>query len=128
MIILFKAAITKRKREEALGAFIETLASRLPIASLYSEVYPTSAMKAAVASVYTEVMRFLDAALVYYRSGRLGKLVDAVIQPVEVKLNPYADAIEAAVRNIESLKDAALAAQINDIKDNLQDTGRGNST
>lgn len=53
-------------------AYLESLSAKLPVVDFYRTAFPTNAMKAAVAKVFSETMRLLDEALIYFRSGRLG--------------------------------------------------------
>lgn len=72
-LLLFKAVVTQKDREEALTRLIESISQRLPVASFYETVFPTNAMKACVARIYARVMKILDEALVYFRGWRLSK-------------------------------------------------------
>lgn len=72
LIILFKSVVTKKDREEFLSTYLESLAGRLPLIEFYQTTFPTDAMKLAVAGIFVEMMRLLDEALIYCRSGRLG--------------------------------------------------------
>jgi hypothetical protein len=65
--------VTKKDREESLGAYIENIGVRLPLMDFYKTVFPTDALKASVAQIYMHIMRLLDEAIVYYRSWRFSK-------------------------------------------------------
>ncbi|ETS86640.1 hypothetical protein PFICI_00468 [Pestalotiopsis fici W106-1] len=119
LIILFRAVVTKKDREESLLMYLEALGSKLPLVEFYRNAFPTNAMKLAVANLYAEVTKLLDEALLYYRSGRLGKLVDAVLQPTEPKFQKSMDQIDAEVKKMQDLKDVAHEAQTIDIKDTV---------
>jgi hypothetical protein len=71
--ILFDAVVTKKEREESLLESIEFVGGLLPVVEFYKTIFPTNAMKDTVATLYVEIMNFLDEALIYYRSGRLGE-------------------------------------------------------
>lgn len=53
-------------------AYLDMMASKLPVAEFYRSAFPTTAIKIAVANIFSEMMKLLDEALVYYRSPRLG--------------------------------------------------------
>jgi hypothetical protein len=57
-----------------LSTYLQSLAKELPIIDFYKTTFPTNAMKIAVAGIFTEMMKLLDEALVYYRSGRLSEM------------------------------------------------------
>jgi hypothetical protein len=56
-----------------LEEFLETLTENLPLLASYSDIFPTDAMKAAVADIYIEVIEFLGYAVNYYYTSRFGK-------------------------------------------------------
>ncbi|KAK8035518.1 hypothetical protein PG993_010513 [Apiospora rasikravindrae] len=144
LALLFKAVVTKKDREEALMAYLETLAAKLPVAEFYKSAFPTTAIKIAVANIYSETMKLLDEALVYYRSPRLGplptnvlwcaqksdrmlrpgRLVDAVILPFEAKYQKCISQVDAEVRRLTDLKDIAHEAQAIDIHEMVTQTGK----
>ncbi len=66
-----QAVVTKNDREEALILHLESLAAKLPVAGFYRIAFPTNAIKLAVAKIFSKMMKFLDEALIYYRSPRL---------------------------------------------------------
>ncbi|KAK8135620.1 hypothetical protein PG984_003560 [Apiospora sp. TS-2023a] len=131
-VLLFKAVVTKSDREEALMAYLEAMASKLPVAEFYRSAFPTTAIKIAVANIFSEMMKLLDEALVYYRSPRLeadrvpppGKLVDAVIQPTESKFKKYISQIDMEVQKLADLKNIAHEAQAIDIHEMVTQTGK----
>jgi hypothetical protein len=67
-----QSVVTKKEREESLLGYLHSLGHLLPLVQFYKETFPTDRMKLAVAKIYAGVMKLLDEALVYYRSGRLG--------------------------------------------------------
>ncbi|KAK8040997.1 Vegetative incompatibility protein HET-E-1 [Apiospora phragmitis] len=125
LMLLFKAVVTKSDREEALMTYLETLAAKLPVVEFYKSAFPTTAIKIAVANIFSEMMKLLDEALVYYRSPRYGKLVDAIIQPTESKFKKYMSQIDIEVQKLADLKDIAHEAQAIDIHEMVTQTGKG---
>jgi hypothetical protein len=117
--------VTKKEREESLLTYFDALSAKLPLVEFYRTTFPTNAMKLVVANLYAEVTKLLDEALIYYRSGRLGKLVDAVLQPTETKFQKCISQIDAEVKKLEDLKNVAHEAQTTDIKDVVTETSRG---
>jgi hypothetical protein len=125
--MLSQAVVLKKDREESLLQYLESLSSKLPLMEFYRTTFPTNAMKLAVANIYAEVTKLLDEALIYYRSGRLGKLVDAVLQPAESKFSKHISQIDVEVKKVEDLKNVAHEAQTVDIKESVTKTGKGNN-
>lgn len=82
-------------------------------------------MKIVVASIYIELISFLEDAVLYHRSGRLGKLIDAFLQSGKEKLEEYTKTIASLVDRLLALKDTAHIAQQYDIQDLLKSTSQG---
>ncbi|KAK8047868.1 hypothetical protein PG996_015932 [Apiospora saccharicola] len=124
LVLLFKAVVTKSDREEALLAYLEAMASKLPVAEFYRSAFPTTSIKIAVANIFSEMMKLLDEALAD-RASTLGKLVDAVIQPTESKFKKYISQIDMEVQKLADLKNIAHEAQAIDIHEMVTQTGKG---
>ncbi|KAK7955124.1 hypothetical protein PG988_015818 [Apiospora saccharicola] len=137
LVLLFKAVVTKSDREEALLAYLEAMASKLPVAEFYRSAFPTTSIKIAVANIFSEMMKLLDEALARHcpiyaytsreadRASPLGKLVDAVIQPTESKFKKYISQIDMEVQKLADLKNIAHEAQAIDIHEMVTQTGKG---
>ncbi|KAK9423588.1 hypothetical protein SUNI508_04069 [Seiridium unicorne] len=97
---------------------------KLPVLDFYRTTFPTSAIKLAIVNIYSEVMQLLDESLIYYRSGRLGKLVDAVLQPMDSKFDGYIARIDAEVKKMDDLKNIAHEAQAMDIHETVTKTNK----
>lgn len=117
--------MAKREQEESLFLHIDELAARLPLTEFYRTTFPTKEIKRAAAEVFAEVTKFLDEALVYYRSRRLSKLADAVLQYTKKRLEEQMQRVTLAIRKLAGLKDVAHEAQTVDIKDIVTETGEG---
>jgi hypothetical protein len=64
---------TKNEKQGIILDYISRLALGLPLADFYREVFPTDEMKTIVASMYVEVVEFLDRATSYYCLGSLSE-------------------------------------------------------
>ncbi|KAH8883296.1 hypothetical protein GQ53DRAFT_753005 [Thozetella sp. PMI_491] len=122
LFILFKAVVTRKDREDSLTTYIESISTQLPLAEFYKTVFPTNSMKACVARIYSHIMKLLDEALIYYRSWRLGKLVDAVLQPAS-KFDVHITKINGELKVLNELKDAGHIAQTADMMEIVSGTG-----
>ncbi|KAK0611412.1 hypothetical protein B0T14DRAFT_327836 [Immersiella caudata] len=122
LFILFKAVVTKKDREESLLAYIENIGPRLPMMEFYKTVFPTDALKASVARIYVGIMKLLDEAIVYYRSWRFSKLIDAVLRPSST-FDDCISKIEEEIKTMKELKDAGHIAQAADMMEFVADTG-----
>ncbi|KAK4224661.1 hypothetical protein QBC38DRAFT_485064 [Podospora fimiseda] len=123
LFLLFKAVVTKKEREEALSSQIKIISERLPITKFYETIFPTNAMKTAVARIYASTMKILDEALVYFKGWRLNKLVDALLNNTSKLENLIAD-LEVDYKAMQELKDASHVAQTADMLDVVSDTNR----
>ncbi|KAI9667781.1 MAG: hypothetical protein M1821_000600 [Bathelium mastoideum] len=68
-------------------------------------------------------MKMLGEAIVYYRSGRLGKLVDAIFR-AEGKFDVHVKNIEHEVQKMHAFKDAGHVAQSDDMMKTISKTGQ----
>ncbi|KAL9088217.1 MAG: hypothetical protein Q9165_006344 [Trypethelium subeluteriae] len=117
------AVVTKKEREDSLLAHIENIGAQLPLMEFYKSVFPTNQMKECVVRVYICIMKMLDDAVAYYRSGRLGKLVDAIFQ-AEGKFDVHVKNIGSQVQKMHALKDAGHIAQNADMMKIISSTGQ----
>ncbi|KKY29196.1 hypothetical protein UCRPC4_g00102 [Phaeomoniella chlamydospora] len=90
--------------------------------NFYKTVFPTNAIKASVARIYVHIMKLLDEAVVFYRGGKLSKLVDAVLQPTN-KFSAFVSDIEDEIKVLNALKDAEHVAQAANMMEVVSGTG-----
>jgi len=93
--------VARRDREDSILVHLEALSVTLPPIDFYQMEQQTSAMKIVATNLYVEVVKFLEEALIYYRSGRLGKIVDAVLGPTEAKFKACVLNIEKEMKKME---------------------------
>lgn len=122
-LLVFKTVFKRQETQESLLAHIEKLSNKLPIIDFYSTLFPTNRVKTSVVSIYVEILRLLDEAIVYYQKNHLRQLRDAVLRPVETTFDKCVHRIENEVDKLMELKDAAHAAQQADMKEHLESTG-----
>ncbi|KAI9703002.1 MAG: hypothetical protein M1820_005993 [Bogoriella megaspora] len=123
LFLLFQTVVTKKEREDTFMEYFNDLVPQLPLLEFYSSMFPTSQMKDAVVQVYIAIMKLLDDALVYFRGGKLSKLVDAICHP-ESKLDEHIKHIERGIRRLNALKEAGHMAQSADMMKVVSDTGK----
>lgn len=119
-----QAVVTKKEREDSLLSHLENMQRHLPLAEFYSSLFPTNQMKECVAKVYVAIMKMLEDALGYYRSGKLGKIMDAIFQP-EAKFDDQVKVVEREVQKLHTLKEAGHIAQSADMHRIISNTGQG---
>jgi hypothetical protein len=122
LYLLFQATVNKRKQQELLTGHLQALKQTLPLCEFYREVFPTNQMKMTLARMYVHVLGFLEEAVIYYRSGRLGKLVDAVMLSGEDRFAQHIALITAQAEKLRELRDAGHVAQQSDMKTLLGNT------
>ncbi|KAL1877962.1 hypothetical protein Daus18300_002316 [Diaporthe australafricana] len=122
--VTFGAVVTQNDREEALMESLDKLSAKLPVIEFYNTTFPTGEMKLVVARIYAAVMGLLDEALNYHRNSRLAKLTDAIIRPVESKIQKCIGQIAVEVKKLEDLKNVAHEAQTADIQTIVTQTGQ----
>ncbi|KAK6075788.1 ankyrin domain protein [Seiridium cupressi] len=100
-------------------------------ASLVGTLLPQSPEYSITFGLLVLLFKLLDESLIYYRSGRLanhsngaGKLVDAVLQPMDSKFDGYIARIDAEVKKMDDLKNIAHEAQAMDIHETVTNTSK----
>ena len=96
-----QAVVARRDREDSILVHLEALSAALPPIDFYQMAPPTNGMKSIATAVYVEVVKFLEEALIYYRSGRLGKIVDAVLGPTDATFKASVAAIEKEMKKMD---------------------------
>ena len=122
--LLFKAVVDKQKQQERLAVHVETLRFKLPLVDFYQKVFPTNQMKMVVAQLYTNVLLFLQEALAYYRSGRLDRILDSIMQSGEDRFADVISQVTSDADKLKALADVAHVAQQADMKELLLDTNK----
>jgi hypothetical protein len=136
--------VAKNEKQAALSDFFTKLSHSLPLADFYTQVIPTDSMKQAVACIYIEVIDLIERATKYYCLGALsktsaqyfmesklkyngiiGKLSDAILQPIEYRFEMYICNIESSKQRMFELRDAAHAARQADMQYTLDNTNQG---
>ncbi|KAK5656930.1 hypothetical protein OQA88_3452 [Cercophora sp. LCS_1] len=123
LFLIFKAVVTKKDREDALIKLIDSISQRLPMAEFYKTIFPSNAIKASVARIYAHMVKILDEALVYFRSWRLTRLVDAFLNNVS-KFDDLLEDLDNEYKAMHELKDATHIVQTASIMDVVSETGR----
>ena len=70
--LCWQSVVAKKDREESLSSDLQSLSSQLPLVEFYRTIFQPTRWKLAVARIFIKIMKLLDEALVYYRSGPLG--------------------------------------------------------
>ena len=111
--VFLQAVVTRKDREESMMVHLEALIQKLPPPTFYQVAMPSNTAKAAVAALFAKVVKLLGDTLVYYRAGRLCKLLDVILGPVDAKLARHISQIEAEAKALESTPIAIDSQPIN---------------
>ena len=122
LYLLFQATVNKKKQQELLTGHLEAFKQTLPLSEFYREVFPTNQMKMVLARMYVHLIGFLEEAVIYYNSGRLSKLVDAVMLSGEDRFAQHVALITVQAEKLRELRDAGHVAQQSDMKTLLENT------
>ncbi|KIW21619.1 hypothetical protein PV08_02199 [Exophiala spinifera] len=109
---------------EKLGMTIVTglceIGDALPRTELFLELYPTDAMKNAVTSIYTWILRFLTRALKWYEEGKIRHALNAVIKPAALQYDDIMSGIRCACQLMSHRASANSLAEQRDMHEKLR--------
>ncbi|KAK5458467.1 hypothetical protein LTS15_004549 [Exophiala xenobiotica] len=90
------------------------VADALPRTELFLELYPTDAMKNAVTTIYTWILRFLIRALKWYEEGKIRHALNAIIKPAALQ---YDDVMNGIRRSCHIMSNRASASSLAEQRD-----------
>lgn len=97
------------------------VADALPRIELFLALYPTEAMKGAVTTIYTWILRFLTRSLKWYGEGRLRHALNAVFNPVALQYDDIINGIRQSCQLMSSRASANSLAEQRDMHEKLRE-------
>jgi hypothetical protein len=98
------------------------IAESLPRADLSLILYPTPAMKEAVARLYANIMKFVVRALRWYRQGRPMHMLSSITNPWRLDFEQELGEVEQDARGIDNLAQSASQAELREAHLQIQHT------
>jgi len=99
-----------------------TIAETLPRANLSLILYPTAAMREAVARLYATVMKFIANSVSWYRRSRLKHMLASITSPWSLDYQPALQEIEQHARNVDKLAQSGSQAELREAHLEIQQT------
>jgi hypothetical protein len=96
------------------------IADALPRVELATILYPTDAMKQAVAMLYSHIMLFLMRALEWYEESRFKRALHSITKPAALSYNDIIGLIQKETRQIADSAAASSQAEQRDMHDELR--------
>lgn len=88
------------------------IAETLPRANLGLILYPTAAMREAVARLYAVIMKFITHSVRWYRRSRLRHMLASITSPWSLDYEPELREIELHARNVDKLAQSGSQAEL----------------
>ncbi|KAK5199093.1 hypothetical protein LTR99_001133 [Exophiala xenobiotica] len=96
------------------------VADALPRTELFLGLYPTDAMKNAVTTIYTWILRFLIRALKWYEEGKIRHALNAVIKPAALQYDDVMSGIRHSCHLMSNRASASSLAEQRDMHEKLR--------
>ncbi|KAI1111945.1 hypothetical protein F5Y14DRAFT_287331 [Nemania sp. NC0429] len=109
---LFHAVLNHEELVKNLAKACSRIAESLPRSDLSLILYPTTAMREAVARLYAALMKFLLRALRWYRHGRLIHVLSSVANPWGIEFEQELGDVERQARAVDELAQSASRAEL----------------
>lgn len=100
---------------ETLTKGLSQIAGALPRIQLSALLFPTDAMKLALAEIYAAIIQFLVRANEWFKESRLLRVVHSFTRPTELRYDDVLQDIETATKNFESIAITAAHAEQRDM-------------
>lgn len=95
------------------------VADALPRIELASILYPTTAMKQSIATLYAHILKFLVRALDWYDEGKIKHAIQSITKPAALRYNDIVSDIHRATESITKLAAASSQAEQRDMHSKL---------
>ncbi|KAI1298944.1 hypothetical protein F5Y03DRAFT_386486 [Xylaria venustula] len=109
---LLHAVLNHEELVKNLAKACARIAESLPRGDLGLILYPTSAMREAVARLYALLMKFLLRALRWYRHGRVVHLLSSIANPWGLEFEQELGDVERQARVVDELAQSASRAEL----------------
>ncbi|KAI0403449.1 hypothetical protein F4802DRAFT_608043 [Xylaria palmicola] len=109
---LFHAVLNHEELVKNLAKAFSRIAESLPHSDLSLILYPTPAMREAVARLYAVLMKFLLRALRWYRHGRAMHVLSSIANPWGLEFEQELGDVERQARIVDELAQSASRAEL----------------
>jgi len=94
---------------------LSTIADMLPRTDLKAIIYPTARMKASIAALYARIMQLLQAAMKWYKKGKINRAVSSITKPWKLEFEQLYQDIIRCSRTVDEVAHAAQQAEMRDM-------------
>ncbi|KAK8043795.1 hypothetical protein PG994_012633 [Apiospora phragmitis] len=113
---LFTAVVSHAGLVKNLAKACSCIADALPRADLGLILYPTPAIREAVARLYAAIVKFALRALRWYQQGRLMHIASAIASPWALGFEEELAEIERNSKSVEELAQSAARAELRELR------------
>jgi len=97
---------------KSLAKSCTCIAEALPRADLSLILYPTMAMRDAVARLYAVIMRFITRSVRWYQQSRIKHILTSITSPWSLDYEPELREVEQHARSIDKLAQSSSQAEL----------------
>ncbi|KAK3370366.1 hypothetical protein B0H63DRAFT_486871 [Podospora didyma] len=109
---LFTSVLHHEEMVKNLAKSCAYIADTLPRADLSLILYPTGAMREAVARLYAVILRFIVHSVRWYRQSRLKHILTSITKPWSLDYEPELREVEQHARSIDNLAQSGSQAEL----------------
>ncbi|KAK4198766.1 hypothetical protein QBC40DRAFT_283226 [Triangularia verruculosa] len=109
---LFVSVLNHEEMVKNLAKSCTRIAETLPRVDLSLILYPTAAMRDAVARLYAVILRFVVHSVRWYRQSRIKHFLTSITNPWNLDYEPELREVEQHARNIDELAQSASHAEL----------------
>ncbi|KAI0908787.1 hypothetical protein F4823DRAFT_597280 [Ustulina deusta] len=121
---LFHAVLSHEALVKNLAKACSRIAESLPRSDLSLILYPTSAMREAVARLYAVLLKFLLRALRWYRHGRVMHVLASIANPWSLEFEEELGDVERQARAVDELAQSASRAELREARFQIHEIRR----
>ncbi|KAI0428595.1 hypothetical protein F5Y09DRAFT_283915 [Xylaria sp. FL1042] len=121
---LFYAVLNHEELVKNLAKACSRIAESLPRSDLSLILYPTLAMREAVARLYAALMKFLLRALRCYRHGRIMHMLSSITNPWGLEFDQELGDVERQARAVDELAQSASRAELREARFQIHEIRR----
>ncbi|KAH7011099.1 hypothetical protein EDB80DRAFT_711245 [Ilyonectria destructans] len=122
MKFLFIGVMNHEEKICRLSKAYAMIAETLPRTQLCLVLYPTDDMKTAVTRIYAQIMAFTQAALCWYKQGRIQHAWNSIAKPWALSFEDYIKNIDEQSRRIDAISSMALKAEVREAHIEIRET------
>ncbi|KAK7912160.1 hypothetical protein PG985_014641 [Apiospora marii] len=116
LLMVHEAVVNHAELVKGLAKACSQIADSLPHADLSLILYPTPAMREAVARLYAAIIKFAIRAMRWYQQGKSKHILSAIVSPWSLHYEEELRDIDQSSRNVQDLAQSASRAELRELR------------